>query len=455
MFLPLRSHAGTRVSWLLLGLLVASGAVVACGSNTSATPVADDARDGDDDDVPGDDDDASDDDDDVTHDGGGSDSSGRDAGTRDAGSVDAGSDGGIVAPSTITQFSRSGGHMCARVASGLVYCAGKNVQGEVDGSKKEVTTPVQVQGLSNVADVSVWSDDNWTTGFSCARDASGAVFCWGGNARGRLGDGTTTSRSTPAVVGGLTAKELKVSGSHACARRVDDTVVCWGGNQSGELGDGTNVDRFVPTPVSGLTDVVELALGPDFSCARRSTGSVACWGGNGVGQLGDGTTTSRSTPSAVIGLTDAVSISGGSHVCARRSGGSVACWGNNYFGQLGNGLRGNGAATNPRVPVTVSGLSGVTSVAAGGGHSCAMTATGTYCWGSNSVGQLDGTRTDSFVPVKVNGVPASATSLYLGGLTSCVFSSGTTDIACWGRPYPELYGRAGFSSQPALLTGWP
>jgi alpha-tubulin suppressor-like RCC1 family protein len=69
-----------------------------------------------------------------------------------------------------------------------------------------------------------------------------------------------------------------------------------GANWSGQLGDGTSTDRTSPVSVNGISGATQIAGGSDHTCAIVSGGSVKCWGGNGNGQLGDGTTTDRSTP---------------------------------------------------------------------------------------------------------------------------------------------------------------
>ena len=67
-------------------------------------------------------------------------------------------------------------------------------------------------------------------------------------------------------------------------------VKCWGFNAGGQIGDGTTDDRLTPTDVSGLTGVVAIATGWSHACAALSSGAVKCWGANVFGQLGDGTT---------------------------------------------------------------------------------------------------------------------------------------------------------------------
>src|SRR4051812_48259772 len=93
-----------------------------------------------------------------------------------------------------------------RAASGLL------VAGALSGCGGDVTSyrvPESVMALGN--------------GFSCVRVAGDLARCWGSNALGQLGDGTTTSRSEPTPVVDLThVAQLAAAQQHACARRSDD-----------------------------------------------------------------------------------------------------------------------------------------------------------------------------------------------------------------------------------------
>src|SRR5215207_52891 len=78
---------------------------------------------------------------------------------------------------------------------------------------------------------------------SCGVTTDGRAYCWGGNDKGQLGDGTTfinISRTTPsAVVGGLRFRHVSVGYEHSCGLTLDDRVFCWGMNFFGQLGNGT------------------------------------------------------------------------------------------------------------------------------------------------------------------------------------------------------------------------
>jgi alpha-tubulin suppressor-like RCC1 family protein len=175
---------------------------------------------------------------------------------------------------------------------------------------------------------------------TCGRTQNNAVYCWGDNYFGEVGDGTTTGRLIPTLVtGGISFVEIRTGAAHTCGRTQNGAVYCWGNSNSGELGDGTRTNRLVPTPVTGGISFVEISLGWAHSCGRTQSGAVYCWGDNDFGgQLGDGTTTDRLTPTPVVGGISFVEISaGGLHSCGRTQNGVVYCWGRNTDGELGDG----------------------------------------------------------------------------------------------------------------------
>jgi alpha-tubulin suppressor-like RCC1 family protein len=154
--------------------------------------------------------------------------------------------------------------------------------------------------------------------------------------------------------------------------------------------------------------------GYQHTCALSSSGTVYCWGGNGNGQLGNNSTTEENTPVEVLGVGGSGNLSGissvtagGAHTCALSSSGTVYCWGGN-----GNGQLGNNSTTEENTPVEVLGvggsgyLSNISSVTAGSAHTCAMSSSGNvYCWGADDSGQLgNNSTTEENTPIEVEGV---------------------------------------------------
>ena len=346
----------------------------------------------------------------------------------------------------VTAISAGGLHSCLLNATGGLKCWGLNGLGQLGDGRNCVTictTPVDVIGLGGgVAAIG--------TGIfhTCALTTAGGVKCWGSNAFGQLGDGTTTERATPVDVVGLTSgvADISAGSRHTCALTAAGGIKCWGYNFYSQLGDGTSGfgnDRTTPVDVVGLeSGVSAVALGDLHSCALTTAGSVKCWGYNATGQLGNGTTSfSQTVPVDAVGLTSGIAAisAGARHTCALTTVGGVQCWGANQFGQLGDGT------TSLRTtPVAVVGLGGgVAAVAAGAVHTCALTTAGAVkCWGDNDVGQLgDGTTADRSAPADVSGLSDGVAAIAVGGVhfeaipaitghTCAATTAGA--VKCWG-----------------------
>ena len=150
---------------------------------------------------------------------------------------------------------------------------------------------------------------------SSALSQEGRVFTWGRNRNGQLGDGTTIDRLTPVEIttsGALNNLDpddkivmVNLNNGHSSAISEKGRVFTWGLNNLGRLGDGTTTQRTSPVEIttSGALNnldpddkIVMVSLGLGYSSALSEKGRVFTWGNNSNGRLGDGTTTQRTSP---------------------------------------------------------------------------------------------------------------------------------------------------------------
>ncbi len=280
---------------------------------------------------------------------------------------------------------------------------------------------------------------------SLALDAEGALFGWGSDFFGQLGqgdDGGVTEYGipvaiqVPAVIVGIDC-----GNKHSVALTADGRVLAWGQNSSGQLGDGTTQQREIATEAvlpAGSADVIAVSGGEEFSLALLADGTVLSWGRDDRGQLGQGIVWDAAVPSgdrirpapAVVPSSSfdgegIVAISAGlGHSLAVTTSGAIWSWGRNNDGQLGDGSTAdsNIPARVDTAAIAAAGQS-VVGVTAGSFHSLALTAAGTlYSWGGNFVGALgDGTSEQRRTPVPVATGGGSA----LQGQTVVQVSAGT------------------------------
>ena len=349
---------------------------------------------------------------------------------------------------TSAMVAAGGAHSVALRSDGTVWTWGFNGYGQLgDGTTNSRTLPAVVGGLTGVKAVAAGSNH------TLALKADGTVWAWGYNGYGQLGDGTTNVRYSAILVTGLSgivAISAAPVGSHSLALKSDGSVFAWGYNQHGQLGDGTSGNQRtspvqVGTTGNWLTDVVALGAGQNHSLAVRSDGTARAWGYNGNGQLGDNSSTSRTTPVQVNGLSGLSSISGSvSHSVALKSDGTVWTWGSNYYGTLGNPT-----PSQSLVAIQVAGLSDGTSISSGDNFVVAAKNDGTaWAWGLNSSGQLgDGTSTSRNVPTQVASL-TSVVKVSGGSIHSLALTSDET-IWAWGD---NSYGRLGDGTTLARLS---
>jgi alpha-tubulin suppressor-like RCC1 family protein len=325
--------------------------------------------------------------------------------------------GPVNIPTTVVAVASGREHAYALDDLGRVWAWGDNTFGAVgDGSSSDRPTPVLL-GLTDVVQI----EAGHYHGIALRRD--GTVWTWGYGGLGQLGLGTTGNRNTPVQVPGLAGIIGVAAGRDmSYALRADHTVMAWGGNTFGEVGDGTTVRRTTPVPVIGLTDVEEISGGRNHALAVRADRSLWAWGANERSQLGIGTTVNRPTPVQVLAGSVLHVDAGAEHSVAVLTDGTVRSWGRGQRGQLGLGT-----TTNRTRPTVVPGLAGIVDVGDGRDQTFAITDDGrVWAWGFNDTGQLgDGSTTTRLSPVMIGGL--SGITVVQGGRGMTIFLSGIDD----------------------------
>lgn len=332
----------------------------------------------------------------------------------------------------------------AAVEPAAGWAWGDNGYGQLcDGDSVRQASPVTMSGVDGVTQVAA--------GFALTvlLHSDGTVWACGDNEVGGLGNGTTVANSAvPVQVTGLTdVVQVAAGGNFGLALRADGTVATWGNTLGHAVGDGsTPAYRNTPVTVPGLTDVIQIGASVSHAIALRADGTVMAWGTNIAGELGNNTVLLSDTPMLVDGLTGVTQIAThGLHNLALLTDGTVMAWGNNIAGQVGPAS----TATSQYTPVAVTGLSGVTQVAAGIDHSLALLSDGTVAaWGLNAQGALgDGTTTTRSTPAVIDGL-TDVKQISAGNMDSLALRADGT-VAAWGG---NAYGQLGDGTTTKRLT---
>jgi alpha-tubulin suppressor-like RCC1 family protein len=367
-----------------------------------------------------------------------------------------------------------GNHACALPGDGTVRCWGNNTSGQLgDGNTTgpSVLAPGVVPPLVTViaaagSTAPLSGVVAMTAGLAhtCALLADTTVRCWGSNAGGpdltnpmatttspggQLGDGTSTNSAVPVTViasaispGALTGvTAIAAGGDSTCARLADGTMKCWGGGSLAPI-----TIRAAASSSSPLSGVAAIAVGDTLTCALLVDGTVTCWGASDMTPTTILTAPGSSSPlSGVVAITsehgDDSFLTGTGHLhsagstCALLVDRTVRCWGSNDGGQLGDGT-----TTDSQTPVAVvssSGggvLTGVSAIASGAAHTCALLAAGTVqCWGLSSVDTLDaGLHVPTMVTDASGTSPlANVSAIAAGGHQTCALLADGS-VECWG-----------------------
>ncbi len=261
----------------------------------------------------------------------------------------------ITSLSNMTQIEPIGNWVVALKGDGTVWSWGYNGYGQLgnDSMAENSNVPVQATGLTGVQKVF----GEFETAY--AIKTNGTVWGWGYNYYGQVGNGTTGFyQRTPVQATGITtATDLHAGLYHVVVKLSDNTLMAWGKNDEGAVGDGTTTNRTTPVPVNGLTDIVKVeAATSSHNLALKSDGTIWAWGRNEAGTIGDGTNIQRNSPVQITTLTNVSDIFSYEHTAfAIKNDGTAWGWGSN-----GTAMLGDGTYTDSNVPIQIHNLSNVT-----------------------------------------------------------------------------------------------
>ncbi len=262
---------------------------------------------------------------------------------------------------SFVKLATGGYHACALTAAGAAWCWGWNQEGQAGAPP--ATSSVLLPAAAATGPL-VFAQITAGESHTCALTAAGEAWCWGGNGRGELGTDPAvlgTASFTPVLVpGGHTFASIDGGLVHTCGVTTGGALYCWGSQESGQLGNGVvgGVTNG-PVLVNAGTSYVQVSAGSSSTCAVTSTKSIQCWGAGISGVLGNATNAAvQSTPVDVSGGLEALGVvvnlsePNGATACAVTQNGAAWCWGAGTAGQLGTG---NLLSSNVPVQVRIRG----------------------------------------------------------------------------------------------------
>jgi alpha-tubulin suppressor-like RCC1 family protein len=217
-----------------------------------------------------------------------------------------------LAGRSLTQITVGYENTCVLDTASVAYCWGLNSYGQLgDGNTTSSSVPVTVDTTALPAG-QTFTQISASWYHTCAVDSAGSGFCWGRNSSGQLGDASSSNSSVPVavdtsgVLAGKTLTQVTSGAYYTCALDSTGAAYCWGSNANGQLGNGSTTDSAVPVAVdtggalAGKT-LTQVSAGIWHMCGLDAAGAPYCWGGNASGELGDDNYSPSAVP-VLVGL---------------------------------------------------------------------------------------------------------------------------------------------------------
>jgi alpha-tubulin suppressor-like RCC1 family protein len=129
-------------------------------------------------------------------------------------------------------------HACAIHASGALSCWGWNPEGQIPGGLEPQRSPLLIPQVTDATAM------DGASGKTCVVADAGVLCCFGA-AEPAFPQSSTVWPPLDASLG----TSLSVADGNICAVTRDATAWCWGDNANGQLGDGTTEPQPAPAPV--------------------------------------------------------------------------------------------------------------------------------------------------------------------------------------------------------------
>ncbi len=285
----------------------------------------------------------------------------------------------VATPAPFTKVVVADDAVCGLTASGAIWCRGAGAGGwNLDGTFDDRSTWTQAAG-------GPWKDASATYLGLCAIGPDDRAYCAGADqGLGALGTGTlVTARQSAlsAVAGGTTFTSIHNYHFGACGRRSTGEVWCWGSNAFGQTGTGTTSAVLAPTRIPGVAFATFRPMAFRTNCGKVASGLLYCMGQNSNGQVGVGSTTvtAYSTPVAVSSWSDgpAAGVPASLQAAAATPGGALVST---------NVSPAPAVIVRDRTGLPVTGVSVTFAITDGGGSGTGLTTT-TDATGTATVGR--------------------------------------------------------------------
>lgn len=309
-----------------------------------------------------------------------------------------------------------------------VFAWGVNTSGQLTNEVKTpyTTSPVDISKafsfdiLEDIVDIAAGRISAYLI------TSTGRVFSWGDNTFGSLGDGTTSSSSTPKEIQNhfnLNQNEYLVSiksgNGHVIAYSNQNRVFSWGQNTEGQLGIGSLVNSNMIIDITqqfGLAaneHIVAIGTGTNNSFVATSRGRLFGFGRN-LGEFGTGNLNNQQIPLLlampynILGDIIVSIDSGFSHKMFVTESGRIFTSGNLDSGKLGDGKKYPMMYEYSRSifeitdQFNLSKNESIVMVGAKGSNSYALSSSGRlYAWGNIEQGLIPNTIIQNEVPKNV------------------------------------------------------